>query len=313
MTEKSIRYFDLQVNGYAGVDFNSNQLNTNELEYACRKLAEDNVDGILLTIITDEFQKMINKIRNVAKLLNESELAKSIIKGIHIEGLFLNPAEGFRGAHPREFLITGSVEKAKQILDSGNGLIKLFTLAPEVDNDYAVTKFLNKNGVVVSAGHTDASISQLLGAIDNGLKLFTHLGNGTPNLLHRHDNIINRVLSLSDKLLITFIADDIHIPLFALKNYLQVIGIDQSIIITDCISAASAPSGNYSISHIKVKTGEDKIVREIGKDNLAGSAITMKEAHLLLKQKLDFEDLIIEKLCSVNPRKLFASFVKETK
>ena len=100
-----------------------------------------------------------------------------------------------------------------------------------------MTRFLARQKVLVSAGHCDPSVDELLAAIDAGLSLFTHLGNGCPTMLPRHDNIIQRVLSSRDRLMITFIADGAHVPLPELKNYLRLAGVDRSIVVTDAISA----------------------------------------------------------------------------
>lgn len=305
MIEKKYKYYDIQVNGYAGIDFNSPDLTVDQLLYASRKLTEDNVKGILATIITDNYDMMLRKINNLASMISKNDTLKSLFKGIHIEGPFLNPEKGFHGAHPKEFIIRPDKNKIKELVDAGNGLIKLVTLAPEYDKDFGVIKFLNDENIIVSAGHSNASMNELLGAIDAGLKMFTHLGNGSPNLLARHDNIINRVLSLSDKLYICFIADGIHIPNFALKNYLKITGYDKSIIVTDCMSAASAPPGRYSISHINVEVGEDKIVREVGKNNLAGSAITMIDAEEYLINQLGVNEDNCKKVLFSNVQKLF--------
>jgi N-acetylglucosamine-6-phosphate deacetylase len=304
MIQTKFKYIDLQVNGYAGVDFNSLNLTEEQLLIACKKLEEDNVEQILATIITDDFDKMVRKIKNLSKIIKNNKFINSIVKGIHIEGPFLNPNDGYRGAHPKEYIIAQDIDKLKSMIDSGNGLVKLFTLAPEVDSNFDLTKLLSRNKIIVSAGHTSASIDELNGSIDNGLKLFTHLGNGSPSLLPRHDNIINRVLSLAGKISICFIADGIHIPIFALKNYLKAAGEENSIIVTDCMAAASAPPGKYSVSHINVEVGEDKVVREIGKDNLAGSAITMKESEEILKNKIGLESKTIQKNMKENANKL---------
>ena len=298
------KYFDLQVNGYAGIDFNSIKLNEEEVLAACQKLEKDNVEGILATLITDDYHHMIQKIDNLSRIINNNNYIYSIIKGIHIEGPFLNPKDGYRGAHPEEYIIPINIDKVKNIIDSGEGLIKLFTLAPELDVKFKATKFLSDNNVIVSAGHTNASIDELNGAIDNGLKLFTHLGNGSPSILPRHDNIVNRVISLAGKISICFIADGIHIPIFALKNYIKAVGVENCIIVTDCMAAASAPPGIYSVSHIQVEVGEDKVVREVGKDNLAGSAITMKESEKILAEQLGLDKELINKLLRSNAKSI---------
>jgi N-acetylglucosamine-6-phosphate deacetylase len=304
MTQENYQYFDLQVNGYAGIDFNSISLTDEQLVHACNKLREDNVEGILATLITDDFHNMILKIKNLTSLIENNNFISSIIKGIHIEGPFINPKEGYRGAHPDENIIRANLKYTKEILDSGAGFIKLFTLAPEMDNNYNVIRYLSENNVVVSAGHTDASMDQLIGAIDNGLKLFTHLGNGSPPQLPRHDNIVNRVLSLADKLKICFIVDGIHIPIFVVKNYLKAAGCNNSIIVTDSMAGASAPPGRYSVSHIQVDVGNDRIVREAGKENLAGSAITMKESEILIKNKMNINNTELKKIFSENAKRV---------
>lgn len=300
----NLKYFDLQVNGYAGIDFNNLNLSSEQLHYACKKLIKDQVEGILVTLITDDFDKMIHKIKNLVSLIDQDDFVKSVIKGIHIEGPFLNFEDGYRGAHPKEYIIFPNLEKAKQIIDAGSGLIKIFTLAPENDSNFNVIKYLSENKIVVSAGHSNASIEHLLGGIDNGLKMFTHLSNGAPNILPRHDNIINRVLSLSDKLFICFIADGIHIPDFVLQNYLNVAGIDKCIIVTDAMAAASAPPGRYSISHLEVEVKDDKVVREVGRDNLAGSAITLKESEEFLIEKLRLSTAETELMMFQNPKEV---------
>lgn len=248
---------------------------------------------------------MIKKIRELSKIVQGNKFINSLIKGIHVEGPFINPNIGYRGAHSKNAIIKANIDKAKQLLEAGDNLIKIVTLAPEYDENFDVTKYLSLNNVTVSAGHSNATLDDLNGAIDNGLKMFTHLGNGSPSIMPRHDNIINRVLSLSDKLFVCFIADGVHLPNFVLKNYLKIAGFEKSIIVTDCISAASAPPGKYSLSHIEVEVGEDKVVREVGKENLAGSAITMKDSELFLRDIIDLPNHLINKLLKENAAKLF--------
>ena len=101
-------YFDIQVNGYAGYDFNSLQFNSDQAEVVYSKLTEDNVEGILATIITDDFDRMIKKINNIVSIINNNKNLKKIIKGLHIEGPFLNPENGYRGAHPESSIVPHS-------------------------------------------------------------------------------------------------------------------------------------------------------------------------------------------------------------
>ena len=130
---------------------------------------------------------------------------------------------------------------------AGGGLVKLVTLAPERDPQFATTRWLVDQGIRVAAGHCDPPIDTLRGAIDNGLSLFTHLGNGCPPTLPRHDNVIQRVLSQSERLWICFIADGVHVPFVALTNYLRCVGLDRAIVVSDAISAAGLGPGEYSL------------------------------------------------------------------
>ncbi|VAX29203.1 N-acetylglucosamine-6-phosphate deacetylase [hydrothermal vent metagenome] len=301
--DKEKKYFDLQVNGYAGIDLNDEYLSIDDLRLACDKLAEDKVEGILATLITDDLTLMKKRISNIIQFKKEDPVIEKIIAGLHIEGPFLNSTDGYRGAHPEEFVREADVKIMEEILDAGDGLIKLVTLAPEVDPGYSVIKMLHQNNVTVSAGHSDASLDTLKGAVDAGLSMFTHLGNGCPKVIERHDNIIERVLSLSDDLWICFIADGHHIPFYALSNYIKSAGYEKTIVVTDAMAAASAPPGRYRVGVIEVEVGEDKIVRQPGRNNLAGSAVTMKGSANNLFAELKMTEDKVELLTSINPKR----------
>ena len=171
MTKLEFKYFDIQVNGYARIDFNSLQFNSDQADMVYSKLTEDNVEGILATIITDDFDRMIKKINNIVSIINNNKNFKEIVKGLHIEGPFLNPENGYRGAHSEKSIVPANIEMMKQILDASEGLVKLVTLAPECDHDNEVTEYLALQNIVVSAGHSNASIEDLKKAIDKGLKI----------------------------------------------------------------------------------------------------------------------------------------------
>lgn len=311
---KKIRgFFDLQVNGYAGVDFNSGygttDFNKDNLTYdkllsACKKLREDGIEKILLTIITDHVPKMCRCINNISKIIEKDNFIKSVIEGFHIEGPFINPNPGYRGAHPADAIKPADNETMEKILDAGEGKIRIVTLAPEQDKDFKVTSMLTKKGVIVSAGHTDASLEQLKRAIDAGLSMFTHLGNGCPKEIPRHDNIIQRVLSLSGKLWVSFIADGFHVPFFALENYISIAGIDYCIIVSDAIAPAGLGPGRYTVGRWDVSVGNDLVVRSPDDSHLIGSAISLKTSFDNLLQKMNMSEKDAETLTIVNPHKL---------
>jgi N-acetylglucosamine-6-phosphate deacetylase len=174
----STGYFDLQVNGYAGVDFNADDLTAESLHRACDRLRGDGVAQVLGTIITDAPEAMSRRIRKLAQLSTADALARQMIAGIHIEGPFISEAPGYVGAHPAAAACDATVEAAKRLVDAGDGLVRLVTLAPERDPEAATTRWLVDQGIVVSAGHCDPTLDQLRAAIDAGLSMFTRLGNG---------------------------------------------------------------------------------------------------------------------------------------
>jgi N-acetylglucosamine-6-phosphate deacetylase len=294
--------FDLQVNGYGGVDFNQDNLTAEQLRLACESLQRDDVAGILATIITEQLPLMEQRIRTLVELRASDPLAQKLIWGLHIEGPFINPCDGYRGAHPLDAVRPADLETMKHLLDVGQGLVRYVTLAPEQDAGFAVTRHLAAQGIVIAAGHSDATLDELRGALDAGLKLYTHLGNGCPGKLPRHDNIVQRVLSLRDELWITFIADGAHIPWFALRNYLDLAG-DRAIVVTDAIAPAGLGPGRYSLGRWDLQIGDDLVARSPDGSHLVGSALSMPGVIKRLTKELNLPTHRIEQLVAMNPRR----------
>jgi N-acetylglucosamine-6-phosphate deacetylase len=281
-----MRYFDLQVNGYAGIDFNGASLSTEDAHRACAALKEDGTEGILATVITDGLEAMKGKLRRIVKAREEDDLVREVIVGIHIEGPFLNGAEGYVGAHPRDCVMPASVDGMKELLEAAGGLTKIVTLAPECDAGMKTTAFLAGERIVVSAGHCDPSRDELRAGIEAGLTMFTHLGNGCPAQLHRHDNIVERVLSLADDLWVCFIGDGVHVPAFALRNYLRAAGPERCIVVTDAISAARAGPGRYTLARWELEIGEDLVARAPDGSHFVGSTATMPVVERVLREEV---------------------------
>jgi len=297
--------FDLQVNGYAGVDFNSDGVDGEGLHHACAALERDGVSGILLTLITDEIGALQRRLHRLADMREQDALARRMVVGFHVEGPFISPAVGYRGTHPLEHIVPANLDDAKRLIEAGCGLVRLVTLAPEHDAGCATTRYLRDNDVRIAAGHTGASLDQLRAAIDAGLSLFTHVGNGCPLLLPRHDNIVQRALSLRDHLWLCFIADGVHVPFFALSNYLRAAGIARSIVVTDAIAPAGLGPGRYTLGRLELEIGEDLVAHApdgAGGAYLAGSAVTMPRSIAHLKEDLALGADEIRMLTGSNPR-----------
>jgi len=296
-------YLDLQVNGYAGVDFCGEKLEVEAVAAACSRLREEGTAGILATVITDRIDSMSARLARIAELREQDETIRQMIRGVHIEGPFLSEVPGYIGAHPADCAMPSDVDAMKQLLDAAAGLTRIVTLAPERDSDFRVTGMLADQGIVVSAGHCNPALDELRGAVDAGLTMFTHLGNGCPLEMHRHDNIVQRVLSLADRLWIGFIADGVHVPFHALANYLRCAGIERSFVVTDAISAAGLGPGTYTLGGQQVVVDESLATWAADKSHLMGSAGTMPASAENLRNALGLSDEQVERLTCANPRR----------
>lgn len=297
-----MRPFDLQVNGYAGVDFCAASMTADELHTACEALQRDGVDGILATVITDTVDSLVSKLSNLVALRDADPLARQIIAGFHIEGPFLNPETGYIGAHPPEAVVPADIEHTKRLLDAAGGLTRVFTLAPEQDPGMATTRYLADAGITVSAGHCNPTLDQLQAAIDAGLKMVTHFGNGCPVQLPRHDNVLQRFLACREQLWISFIPDGAHVDFYALRNYLDLIGTERTVMVTDAISAATLGPGLHEISGMTVEVDANGVARKPGSPNLAGSTVTMPRIQSILAESLGMDESTIRQVIDTNPR-----------
>jgi N-acetylglucosamine-6-phosphate deacetylase len=226
-----------------------------------------------------------------------------MIAGFHIEGPFLNETPGYRGAHPPDAMHPANPDEMELLLDAAGGLARIVTLAPERDPGFRVTRLLRDAGVTVSAGHCDPSPDTLRGAIDAGLQMFTHLGNGCPMQMHRHDNVVQRVLSLADRLWLCFIADGAHVPFFALQNYLKVAGLDRCIVVSDAVAPAGLGPGRYTFGRWDLLIGDDLVARAPDGSHLIGSAVTMTRQAANLREHVGLTEAQVTQLTRDNPRR----------
>jgi N-acetylglucosamine-6-phosphate deacetylase len=245
---------------------------------------------------------MVQRLARLAAYRDQDPLVRQIIHGVHIEGPFISPLDGYRGAHPLDAVRLASSSDMEMLLDAAGGLTRLVTLAPEADPGCHVTRFLVGRGIRVAAGHCNPSLDQLQGAIDAGLTFFTHLGNGCPMLLPRHDNIIQRALSLADRLWLCFIADGAHIPFFALRNYLRTAGLDRCIVTTDAVAPAGKGPGRYRLGRWDLLIGPDLVARSPDGSHLLGSAINMPRARHNLIEQVGLTPQEAHRLTADNPR-----------
>ncbi len=269
-------FFDPQLNGYAGVDFQDPDLTREALEHAVEEVHKSGCAQFLVTLITSSPEFLEEQFRKIGKFLDASPSLSESILGFHLEGPFISSEPGFHGAHPRHHTRSPSLSLFERWEKASGARIRMVTLAPEWPGSIEFIRTLARKGIFVSLGHTNASQETLVEAVGAGARLFTHLGNGSPNTVQRHDNIFQRVLATSG-LMASLIPDGIHIPPFALGNMVRALGPGRVVFTTDAMSAAGSPPGDYWIGDMLVRVGEDRAVRIPNGTGLAGSSLRAVE------------------------------------
>jgi len=264
-------FCDLQVNGFAGVDFNDPRCTLERLQHATESLRTTGVTRFLPTLITSSLSSFSRCARNFA------ELPTSAAIGIHMEGPYISPLDGPRGAHPREHVIEASIDDFKRRQEAACGHIVLVTVAPEVRGAIRLIECLASQNVRVGLGHTGASPQQIQDAISAGATLATHLGNGCAEMLPRHPNVIWEQLA-ADELLATFIVDGHHLPATTLKSMVRAKSPARSILVSDATAAAGSAPGFYTLGEAHFELSASGRASVPGTPYMAGSALILPEA-----------------------------------
>ena len=298
-------FFDLQANGFAGVDFNAPDLTADRVHLALERMRRVGVTRVLPTLVTSSFEDFAACARVLAAMTDTA------IAGIHMEGPYLSPEDGPRGAHPRAHARPASADDFDRRQEAAGGRIALVTLAPEVPGALALIERLAAAGVRVALGHTAASPQQIADAISAGATLSTHLGNGCAAVLPRHPNVIWEQLA-ADELHASLIVDGHHLPAATVKAMVRAKGVERTILVTDAIAAADCPAGRYRMGAVECELGADGRVSLPGTPFLAGSSLTMDRA---VANTVRFTGLPIDAvlaMASVNPARYMGTVTAGT-
>ncbi|HMJ66957.1 MAG TPA: N-acetylglucosamine-6-phosphate deacetylase, partial [Candidatus Binatia bacterium] len=251
---------DLQINGFAGVDFQSDDLSLDDLERAAKALYDAGCARFFLTLISDEWPRLLARLQRLRKLRRKSQILSEAIAGWHIEGPFLSSEPGFRGAHPPEVMCDPTPEHVMKLREAAGDDRLLITVAPERLEAIAMISLARDLGMIVSLGHTNAPRKRLLQAQKAGATAFTHLGNGCPKDLDRADNILWRVFE-TPGLKVSLIPDAIHVSPSLFRLIHKTIPPDSIFYVSDAMAAAGAGPGRYKLGRLELEVGEDQIVR----------------------------------------------------
>jgi N-acetylglucosamine-6-phosphate deacetylase len=270
-------WIDIQVNGFAGSDFNAANASPETAAHIIARLADEGVVQCLPTVITQSHGHMAHCLGTIAHAMAQDANVRDAIAGIHMEGPWISPLDGARGAHPREHARWPSWDEFERLQDAAQGHIKLVTLAPEIEGAIAFIEQLARAGVIVALGHTMASTQDIANAVQAGATLSTHLGNGAPAMLPRHPNMIWDQLA-DDRLYASAIFDGHHLPASMMRVLAKVKGVERLILTSDAVALARMLPGIYDAAvGGKVELRADGRLSVLGTPYLAGSATSLKD------------------------------------
>lgn len=268
---------DLQINGINGIDYNTTTLTQEDVIKTTHYLLSQGVTTFLPTVITNSDENIVTIVRTIDEACKSDPLVNECVWGIHLEGPFISPKEGAKGAHDEQYIKAPDWELFTKFQEAAGGRIRLVTIAPEWEGSCSFIERCREQGIIVAMGHSLANTEQISAAVKSGMTLSTHLGNGIPLLLKRHPNMIWDQLA-EDGLYSCIITDGIHTPDSFMKVVMKNKG-KHTLVVSDATCYAGMPPGEYQ-SHIggSVILDEEKRVSLKGSPGiLAGAAKSLLE------------------------------------
>ncbi len=249
---------DLQINGALGLAFPELKAeNFDFLQKICEYLWDVGVDGFLPTLVTTSVDNIQRSLAVIADFISRQKVGSQIF-GVHLEGPFLNYQK--RGAHPAEYLLPLTIEEVKRVLGDYAQIIKVITLAPELDPTGEVIPYLRSKGIIVSLGHSQATVAQAEAAFKLGATMVTHAFNAMPPLHHREPGLLGAAI-INPDVMCGFIADGEHVSPIMLKILLRASSEKGLFLVSDALSPLGLPDGVYpwDTRQIEVKNGTARL------------------------------------------------------
>ncbi|MEH2459046.1 N-acetylglucosamine-6-phosphate deacetylase [Nostoc sp.] len=250
---------DLQINGALGLAFpDLTAENAHLLVKISQFLWDFGVDGFLPTLVTTSIEKIQRSLAIIAEVI-PSQQAGAKILGVHLEGPFLNFQK--RGAHPAEYLLPLTIDEVRRVLGNYAYVVKVITLAPELDFTGEVIPYLRSLGIIVSLGHSQATSAQAQRAFEEGATMVTHAFNAMPALHHREPGLLGTAITHPD-VMCGFIADGKHVSPTMLQILLRASYQEKGLfLVSDALAPLGLPDGVYpwDSRQIEVKNGTARL------------------------------------------------------
>jgi N-acetylglucosamine-6-phosphate deacetylase len=303
MNNRHPGYIDLQVNGYQGINFSDSDLQAKDIAEVSKILGERGVSQYFPTLITSPWEVYERVLPLLGEFTsNHHKKGYAQITGIHLEGPFISPIDGARGIHPKPFIRIPLVKEFDVLYELSQAQIRFLTLSPELPGAMELIYHARQLGVHVSIGHTLADSQTIRRAVEAGAAFSTHLGNGLPINIHRHQNPLWEQL-INPGLTPLLIADGHHLPEEFVRLVLQVKGADNVIIASDSSPIAGLKPGCYDFFGTSAILEENGRLYEPSSGLLAGSSACMRDCDLWLEE-IGFSDTERNQVCRSNALRL---------
>ncbi|MCI7343495.1 MAG: N-acetylglucosamine-6-phosphate deacetylase [Fusobacterium necrophorum] len=289
-------FIDVHIHGADGADAMDGSIES--LQKISKYLASKGTTNFLATTLTSS-KEMLKKVLSCIGEVQNQEMEGANIFGAHMEGPYFDVE--YKGAQNEKYIKMAGMEEIQEYLSVKKDLVKLFALSPN-SNNLDIIRYLVKEGVIVSVGHSAASFEQVMAAVEAGLSHATHTFNGMKGFTHRDPGVVGAVLD-SDEITAEVIFDKIHVHPEAVRVLIKTKGVEKVVCITDSMSATGLPCGRYKLGELDVNVVDNQ-ARLSSNGALAGSVLTMDKAfrHLL---ELGYNLMDAVKLTSTNVAKEF--------
>jgi N-acetylglucosamine-6-phosphate deacetylase len=296
-------FIDIQVNGYRGLDYSSPSLKCEDVEKLIYFLAESGTVMHVPTIITNSQKLICQNLETIAQAVEKNETVKKAIVAIHMEGPYISAVDGPRGAHDKEFVRDPDIKELDQWLEASNGLLKFVTLAPEREGAVEFIKYAVSKNIIVSIGHSGATVEQIKAAVEAGATLSTHLGNGSHAQLPRLKNYLWEQLA-NDSLCSGIIADGYHLPDSVMKVIYRTKGKDKIVLVSDVALLGGSAVGRYKWGNINVEVHPDGHLSLADTPFLAGAGHLLDRGIPIFADAAQIDLAESVKLATINPARL---------
>jgi N-acetylglucosamine-6-phosphate deacetylase len=266
---------DTQVNGYASISFNSVRLTVEKIQTLTKAMWKEGVTTFFPTLITNSSELIIQNLEALSQTVEKDPALSHSMPGYFLEGPYISPIDGYRGAHQKEWVRLPDWDEFKMFYLAAKGKIIQVGVAPEVEGAMDFIKKCNDLGIVVSLAHHNGTADQVEAAVNLGARVSTHLGNGCANLINRHDNPIWPQLA-NENLTPSIIADGHHLRKEELKVFYSVKGPENLMLVSDATELAGMPAGEYDWNGKVVVMTEDGMLKYPAQNVLAGASFPVR-------------------------------------